>query len=425
MRKDTEAAGPMNSRRWSRPFFAIWFGQAFSLLGSQLVQFALVWWLAKTTGSATVLAAGGITALLPVVFLGPFAGALVDRWNRRLVMIAADGLIALSTLVLVVLFASKVVEIWQIVALILVRAAGQALHSPAMYATTSLMVPKEHLTRVAGLNQTLEAVLNILAPPLGALLVNLLPMAGVLSIDIGTALLAILPLCFVRVPQPKRDSTTPSTFLEDLREGYRYVSAWRGLVLVCLLFALLNFLAAPVGLLLPLMVTEYFGGQAMTLGALEAVFGCGMILGALALSVWGGFKRRITTTLTGVVCLGVFVVLLGVSPAVSFGLALSALFLSGITISIANSPLRAQLQAVVAPEKQGRVFSLVGSLGGIAMPAGYLAAGPLADLLGIPALFILTGVIFVVIGIAALGVPALAKIEDHESGSRIAESENA
>ncbi|MBN2085126.1 MAG: MFS transporter [Anaerolineales bacterium] len=426
MTKDMEHPNPNNEHpRWAPSFFAIWSGQACSLLGSHLVQFAIVWWLAKTTGSATVLAVGGVAALLPVVFLGPFAGALVDRWNRRVVMIAADGMIALCTLVLVMLFTLETVEIWHIFDLVFLRAVGQAFHNPAMFATTALMVPKEHLTRVSGLNQTLEAVMNILAPPLGALLVGILPMAWILSIDIGTALLAILPLCFVHVPQPKRDLTVPSTLFADLREGYRYVTAWRGLFLVCLLFAALNFLLAPLTTLLPLLVTEYFGGQAMTLGVLDAVFGSGMIIGAVTLSIWGGFKRRIVTTLMGIIGVGMCIILLGTSPMVSFGLALAAIFFIGSIMPIAQGPLRALLQAVVSPEKQGRVFSLMGSLVGIAMPAGMMIAGPLADWLSIPALFIINGVVFFSLGIAAFGVPALMKIENHQAAAVRDDSQSA
>jgi DHA3 family macrolide efflux protein-like MFS transporter len=408
---------PQENTRWAPKFFAIWTGQAFSLLGSQLVQFALVWWLAKTTGSATLLAAISIAAVLPTVLIGPFAGALVDRWNRRMVMIAADGAVALSTVILVILFALGSVQFWQLFILLFLRAVGQSFHHPAMQASTSLMVPDKHLTRVAGVNQLLEAVMGVAAPPLGALLVGVLPMAAVLSIDIGTALLAILPLCFLSVPQPERAAAVPATVLADLREGFRYVARWRGLLLVCLLAASLNFLLAPLSALLPLMVTEFFGGQAMSLAALDAAFAAGMIFGALALGIWGGFKSRIATTLLSILCLGPFIILLGVSPAVSLGLALAAVFFIGILIPIASGPIRALLQAVVSPEKQGRVFSLTGSLTGIAMPAGLIVAGPLADGLGIPAVFVIAGGLFLCLGVAAFGIPAVRKIEDQRPDS--------
>jgi len=131
-------------------------GQAFSLFGSRVVQFALVWWLTQLTGSATVLATASMVALIPEIFLSPIAGAYVDRWNRRIVMILADGMIALASLWLAYLFWIDAAQVWHIYVIMLVRAVGGAFHWPAMQASTSLMVPQEHLTRVAGLNQTMN-----------------------------------------------------------------------------------------------------------------------------------------------------------------------------------------------------------------------------------------------------------------------------
>jgi MFS transporter, DHA3 family, macrolide efflux protein len=179
---------------WAVRFFTIWTGQAFSLFGSALVQFALVWWLTRETGSATVLATATLVALLPQIVIGPFAGTLVDRWNRRVIMIVADTSIALATLLLFYLFASDQIQIWHIYAIMAIRSLGGAFHGPAMTASTSLMVPDKHLARVAGANQTLQGLLSIFAPPLGALLIELFSTQNVLLIDVGTALLAILPL---------------------------------------------------------------------------------------------------------------------------------------------------------------------------------------------------------------------------------------
>jgi len=158
-----------------RPFFVIWSGQAGSLLGSQLVQFALVWWLTQATGSATILALASLAALLPQILIGPIAGALVDRWSRRTVMIAADAAIALATLALAVLFWLKLATLWHIYALLLIRSLGAAFHWPAMQASTTLLVPEQQLSRIAGLNQTLAGMAGIFIPPLGALAIEILP----------------------------------------------------------------------------------------------------------------------------------------------------------------------------------------------------------------------------------------------------------
>src|SRR5574341_1229164 len=123
------------------PFGVLWAGQAISLFGSSLVQFALVWWLTQTTRSATVLAMATLVAVLPNVLLGPVAGVLVDRWNRRVIMIVADALVALATLVLAVLFLVGAAQVWHVYVILFFRAVAGIFHSTAMQTSTSLMVP--------------------------------------------------------------------------------------------------------------------------------------------------------------------------------------------------------------------------------------------------------------------------------------------
>ena len=158
--------------RWKGRFFTIWSGQALSLMGSALVRFALIWWMTETTGSATVLAMATLVAFLPPIVLGPLVGTLVDRWKRRWIMAVADASIALFTAVLAGLYWRGTVATWHIYAILSLRALGAAFHSPAMTASTTLMVPKEWLTRVAGMDQTLNAMTRIAGAPLGALLVR-------------------------------------------------------------------------------------------------------------------------------------------------------------------------------------------------------------------------------------------------------------
>src|SRR4030043_1989980 len=224
-------------KSWAPRFFTIWTGQAFSLFGSQLVSFAVIWWLTQTTGSATVLATASLVGLLPQVILGPFTGTLVDRWSRRLTMIVADSLIALATILLAVLFAIGHVQIWQVYALLFIRSVCGGFHWPAMQASTTLMVPKEHLARIQGLNQMLQGGMSIASAPIGALLLVLLPMQGILAIDVFTAMLAIIPLFFFQVPQPARSDLLPeangkSTFKQDFMAGLSYVWGWPGLFLI-------------------------------------------------------------------------------------------------------------------------------------------------------------------------------------------------
>lgn len=406
------------SPRWAPAFFTIWTGQAFSLLGSQLVQFALVWWLTKSTGSATVLASASMAGLLPQVFLGPLAGALVDRWNRRLTMALADALIALVSLALALLFWAGRAQVWHIYVIMFVRSAAGAFHWPAMQASTSLMVPNQHLSRVQGINQMLNGGLNILSAPLGALLLDLMPIHGILGIDIATALLAVLPLLFIAVPQPAprlsqigEPASRPSV-LGDLRAGLRYVGTWPGLMLILLMATLINLLLNPGFALLPLLITRHFGGGALQLAWMESTWGIGVIAGGLLLGIWGGFRRRVFTSMMGLMGIGLGCLTIGLLPPQGFLVAIAAMLITGIANPLTNGPLFAVIQAVVAPEIQGRVFMLIVSAASAATPLGLAIAGPLADAMGVQTWFIVGGIFTIIMGLAGFFTPAIANLEN-------------
>ena len=413
------ASSTLVPERWGAKFFTVWGGQAFSLVGSALVQFALVWWLTAKTGSATILATATLAALLPQIVLGPFAGALVDRWDRRIIMIVTDTSIAAATGVLIFLYATGRVQVWHVYIILFLRSLGGAFHHPAMTSSTSLMVPDKHLARIAGMNQTLQGTISIFAPPLGALLISLLPTEQVLAIDIGTAALAVIPLFFIPIPQPPRQvaqangTAQKTSYWHDLKEGFLYVVKWPGLFGVVLLAMLLNFLLSPASSLLPLLVRQEFHGGAQQLGWVESVFRVGVILGGLALSAWGGFKRRILTSFCGIVGIGIGVILTGLSPAEMFWLLLAANFVLGFAQVFANGPLMAIFQSAVAPDVQGRVFSLIGAGATAMMPLSLLIAGPLSDWLGVRVWYVFGGAVCILTTVAALFIPAIVNIEQN------------
>ncbi len=409
----------METTNWARRFFTIWGGQALSLVGSALVQFALVWWLTQETGSATVLAAATMAALLPQILFGPFIGALVDRWNRRTIMIVSDNAIALASGGLFYLFATEQVEIWHVYAIILIRSLGTAFHQPAMTSSTSLMVPSKHLAQVAGANQMLQGVIGIVAPPLGALLIEVFSTQDVLLIDMATALFAVLPLLFIPIPQPVRGTEQKkTTYGEDLREGFRYVVQWRGLLGLIILAMILNFLLIPASALLPLVVTKIFNGGATELGWAEALFGVGMIAGGVLLGAWGGFKRRIITSFSGIIGIGLGSILIGIVPDGMFYFLLTANFLIGFMQVFANGPLMAIFQSTISPDKQGRVFSLLGAGATAMMPLSLLVSGPIADQFGIRFWYIFGGSVCILMTLASSFIPAIMNIEsNHESAT--------
>jgi DHA3 family macrolide efflux protein-like MFS transporter len=403
-----------------RKFFIVWTGQAFSLFGSALVQFALVWWLTKSTGSATVLAMATLVALLPQVLAGPFIGVLVDRWDRKRIMIVADISIALVTAGLVVLFVAGLVRPWHIYLAALARGVGQTFHLPAMQAATSLLVPKEHLARVAGLNQGLQGAISVAAPPLGALALGVLPVPAVLAVDIVTAAIAVSCLAAVAIPRPEPSAAGAAApgrrgVLADMAAGFRYLWAWPGLILLLGMAAILNFFLLPTQSLLPILVVKHFGGGAMQLSWLQAAMGVGLVAGGIALGAWGGFKRRILTSLLGVGLAGAGIGSIGLIPGGMISAAVALMFVAGAALSLANGPLFAIMQATVAKDMQGRVFTLLGSVGGAMMPVGLAVAGPVADAIGVRPWYIVAGVVTVAMAVAALFVPPLMGIEEQAS----------
>jgi DHA3 family macrolide efflux protein-like MFS transporter len=410
---------------WKTRFFTIWIVQAVSFLGSGLTQFALVWWLTTSTGSATVLVVSTLVAMLPMIVLGPFAGALADRWNRRLILIASDGAVALTTLALLLVFLSGNLQVWHVYLATFIRSTAGAFHFPTMQASTSLMVPKEHLARVGGLNQTLFGLNSILAPPLGALLLDVFGMGAALLVDVVTAALAITPLIFFAIPQPPAVQHEGVTGIgahlwRDMRDGFRYVAHWPGLIIILVMAMLINLLLTPAFSLLPLMVSKVLEGGAGVLATAEAAFGVGIIVGGALLAAWGGFKSRIVTSLVGLAGLGVGCLLIGFVPVDAIWVLIAGMAIVGMMQSFTNGPFFAILQTVVDPGMQARVMSLLGSLSGLMAPVGLLLAGPLADQIGLRIWYVMGAVVCLIMAGVGYFIPALRTIEQQKGAYQVA-----
>lgn len=402
---------------WKKTFFLIWFGQAFSLFGSELVQFALVWYLTKQTGSASVLAMASFVALLPKVFISPFIGALIDRWNRQKVMIFADLAIALFSLLLALDFWAGGVQIWHIYCIMFIRALGSSFHWPAMQASTSLLVPQDNLSKISGLNQTLQGAMGILAPMAAALLLDVMPMQGILAMDVITAVIAILPLLFVTIPQPILAAQQPilnsaRDLWRDVKKGFHYLVQWKGMLYLIAAATILNFLLNPGFTFTPLLVTDYFKLGAFELSLMEAVFSAGMIIGGLVLGVWGGFKKKINTILTGILGIAVSTAAIAAAGDEQFYLAVAGMAVTGFAMPITNGPIYAVLQAHVEPEIQGRVFTLVNSLTTAMMPLSMLVAAPVAEWIGIRGWLAVASAGCFIISIGGFFIPELMNLEN-------------
>lgn len=415
-------------KSWTAPFFTIWIGQALSLIGSSVGGFALVWWITQASGgSATVLATASVFAYLPQVLVGPLAGALIDRWSRRRVMMIADSLVAAFSAVLAVLAWTGQLAVWHTYVIMFIRSLGGTFHWAAMKASTALMVPDDQLARVSGMDQALQGALAIITPPLGALALSLMTLQGIMAVDVATAAFAIVPLFFVLIPDPTtrtvaQHQSVVGGVLQDTMDGFRFMWKWSGMFLILVIAALLNGTINPAFALMPILVTDTFGGGALQLAWTQSAWGIGMVLGGLILSVWGGFRRKLLTSLLGLIVAGVAFAGVGLVPPTGFVWAIVGIFVAGTMNPLINGPFFAIVQSVVPPELHGRVFSVIMSVSGMAAPVGIAIAGPLSDAFGVQVWFLVGGFTSLLMGVGCRAIPAIMRLEDQgrEYAARIA-----
>jgi DHA3 family macrolide efflux protein-like MFS transporter len=357
-------------------FTLVWLGQLVSVVGSGLTSFALGVWLFERTGSVTQFALVGLFSVLPRIVLSPLAGSLVDRWDRRWVMIVSDSGAGFSTLALVLLLATGRLEVWHIYAISGVSAAFSTMQWPAYTAATTLLVAKEHLGRANGMIQFGRAAAEILAPSLAGLLVKTIQLEGVILIDCATFCFAILTLLPVRFPAPvKPAGQAQHSLWHEMTFGWRVISAQPGLRGLLGALAAINFSWGMVGALIVPMILGFTSSEA--LGFIISIAGAGMLAGSLAMSIWGGPKRRIDGVFGFEFISGLCFMLIGLRP--SFWPTAIGAFGAHVTIAIVSGSNQAIWQSKIVPGMQGRVFAAQHMIAGAASPLAYLLAGPLAD----------------------------------------------
>jgi len=403
--------------KWKSRFFILWAGQAASLFGASLVSFALIWWLTVETGSTSIMAASTFFTILPGIVLGPFSGTIIDRVSRKKIMLYADVAVAFLTIILVTMFYFNAVEPWRIITLMFMREVGVTFRSPAMTATTTLMVPGSQLTRIQGINQTLNGIIRIIAPPTGALLISIAPIYAVLSIDILTTILAIIPLLIIMIPSPPKkesineEKENKASFWSDTKEGFKFVLIWRALFWVVATCTMANIFLGPVRSFQPLMVTQIFQGGALEISYISMVAGGGVIAGGILMSIWTGFKRKLITSATGWIGIGIAYVIASLAPGNMYYLFLSMMFIVGFMTPVGCAPLEAFYQSSIPADKQGRVFSVLGSLDGITIPIGLLIAWLFGDIVPLRLWYLMVGVSHAVLGFIWLGIPFIRRAE--------------
>jgi DHA3 family macrolide efflux protein-like MFS transporter len=399
------------NNNWKRTFTIIWSGQFFSILTSSLVNFAIIIWLSLQTGSAEILAFAAIAGMLPQTVIGPFTGALIDRWNRKRIMMLADTFIALCTLILALLFWFDKAELWHIFALLALRSVGSSFHMPAMQASVPLLAPSDQLTRIAGINQIIASVSQIAGPALGAMMITIWDIEYVLIFDVAGALIAVSSLFFVNIPNPEKTENSERHFLKEMKEGAMVVLRNKGLSLVFLYSIIILFFIIPISVLFPLMTLDYFNGTEFQAGVIEAVWSVGALAGGAIMGVKVYKVNRVGLINWTYILLGMAFMGSGIlSPNGYIWFAILTC-ISGIAGAVYNSAFTGLVQNKIDPSALGRVFSTFYAVALIPSMIGLIGIGFIADTIGLNTSFIISGLVIILTGVIAFFTKPAMKLD--------------
>lgn len=378
--------------RGMKAFTLLWFGQLISLIGSAMTGFALTIWAWEFTGSATALSLVAFFNFAPTVLFSPIAGALVDRWNRKWVMALSDLAAGLTTVAILILYSLGQLQIWHLYVTGAIAGLFQAFQWPAYSAAISLMIPREQYARASGMMSLAEWGSGVFSPVLAGMLIGLLGsqqgVVTIMMIDAATFVLALLALVIIHVPAPPRTregKEGAGSLWQESLYGFRYILKRRGLLGMQLIFFFNNLMASISGILVSPMILARTASNAALLGAVQSAGAVGGIAGSGLVTAWGGPKNKVRGVIFGWIGTGLLgYLLIGIGRALPLWIVGS--FFNSFFGPIVNASNQAIWQSKVAPDVQGRVFSVRRMIAQITAPLGLLIAGPLADNLFEPAM---------------------------------------
>jgi MFS family permease len=377
---------PDKSRQEKRPsgmlaFTIVWIGQAFSLLGTSMTAFALTIWAYQLTGSATALALVGFFHVTPLLLISPVAGAIVDRSNRKLMMMLSDLASGLATIGVLVLYLTGNLQIWHLYVVSVITGTFQTFQWPAYSAAITMIVPKQHYARAHAMTDLAGNTSGIFAPLLAGALLAFIGLGGILAFDIVTFVIAVGSLLVVHIPQPKvteEGKASQGSIWKESGYGFRYIFKRPSLLGLQLVFLVGNFFAALAYTLMAPMILARTDSNSIVFGSVQTAGAIGGVAGGLVMSAWGGPKRKVHGVLGGWALSGLLgIFLLGLGR--SFPLWAAGSFFGAFLVPLINSSNQAIWQSKVAPDLQGRVFAIRRLIAWFVNPLATLIAGPLAD----------------------------------------------
>lgn len=388
----------MQNINWKTSITRFLSAQTISLLGSSIVQYAIIWYITLTTSSGEMLTVSTLCGFLPQIAISLFAGVWIDRYNRKIMIMLSDSVIALSTLLLAVTFLAGHKNVWFLFAVLVIRSAGAGIQTPAVNAVIPQIVPQEHLMRINGINSTLSSLMMFLSPAVSGAVLSFASLEATLFIDVVTAGIGIGITSTVRIKPFEKKESRPSSSLDEIKSGFHYLKKNSFVKRLLAYQLLVLFLISPSAFLTPLMVSRTFGAEVWRLTASEMTYSLGMVLGGLLITSWGGFQNKLHTTMTAGAFYGALMIGLGTAPVFPFYLLCN--MLTGITAPCYNTPVTVTIQETVPPEMHGRIFSFMQIATSCALPLGMTVFGPMSDMIRIQKILAGTGFLVVLLSTA-------------------------
>ncbi|PKM39259.1 MAG: MFS transporter [Firmicutes bacterium HGW-Firmicutes-9] len=388
------------SPTWKRRTILFFISQGITLFGSMLVQFAIVWYVTLKTASGAWVAALTVCSFLPQTLISFVSGAWADRYSKKMLIIVSDTVIALATLALALLFPLIREDANVMLALLVVsaiRSIGSGVQLPAVNATTPMLVPEDQLMRFNGINATLQSIIQFAAPAASGALLTLGGLRATLFIDIATAVVGIGLLSCIALPRMQQQPEEPQSVFADVQGGLSYIRKEGFLAKLILLYGVFILLSVPGGFLASLLVTRVYGANYWYLTMVELIGFAGMAAGGILLSVWGGFPNRVKTLLLGIGLCGLCTI--GLGAVNNFIVYLGIMLLLGVCLTAAQTSVTTLIQERADVSMHGRVFGLMGAMYSGFLLIGMSVFGPLADVVSLPLMMILSGALLAVIAL--------------------------
>lgn len=406
----------MERKDWKKDFGLLWAGQAVSVLTSSVVQMALIWTLTMETQSAMILSLASLAGFLPNALLGTFAGAIVDRIDRKKAIIGADLFIAAVSLILVFISTKGMLPIGVVLAVLAIRSVGTSFHTPAISATAPLIVPSDKLMKCAGYTHSLQTIGYIAGTALAGLLYPVWSLSQLVFLDVIGALIASLAVLVIKIPKVKKIEKIKSdnNLWKEMKEGYIILHQEKGLFAILWTAALFMILYSPINALFPLLTTDYFKGTTWHCAVVEMAYSIGMLVGSICIGLGIGMRRKGIFLVFAVAMMGLPIAIIGILPNSAFAVFVALSVVMGLSVPFYNAPGTALYQEKIAPEYLGRVFGLYGSVCSMAMPIGLMLSGIWADSVGINRWFLISGVLITLISVMMLNMKSIRDIDKLE-----------